>query len=76
MKFPETKPHSPFYRLLLPLVEQSPRPLLSPVPEVQRPGPGLFVQMGLRNVPKKGASKQEPGRGWRLPWDPGVLEGV
>lgn len=35
MKFPETKAHSPFYKLLLPLVEKSPRPLSSPIAELQ-----------------------------------------
>lgn len=77
MKFPETKPHSPFYRLLLPLVEQSPRPLLSPVPEVQTwpwavcaDGPqersqGGSQQAGARTRLEAAMGSQSPGRSGR-----------
>ena len=48
MKFPETKPRSPFYKMLSPLVEKAPMvPFISSFLR-RRPGPRLFVQMGRR----------------------------
>lgn len=70
MKFPETKAHSPFYKLPLPLVEKSPRPLLSPIPEVQTwpwavcaDGPQEHSQGGSQ--PARARERQEAGRSVR-----------
>lgn len=50
MKFPETKTRSPFYKMLSPLVEKAPMvPFISSFLR-RRPGPRLFVQMGLQGT--------------------------
>lgn len=62
MKFPETKTHSPFYKMLSPLVEKAPMvPFISSFLR-HRPGPRLFVQMGCREC-SQGQARQGPE--WR-----------
>lgn len=63
MKFPETKTRSPFYKMLSPLVEKAPMvPFISSFLR-RRPGPRLFVQMGLQGtVPRTREAKGPAGR--------------
>lgn len=68
MKFPETKTHSPFYKMPSPLVEKAPMvPFISSFLR-RRPGPGLFVQMGGRERAQgwrgRGRGGGEGGRRW------------
>lgn len=66
MKFPETKTHSPFYKMPSPSVEKAPMvPFISSFLR-RRPGPGLFVQMGGRERAqgRRGRGGGEGGRRW------------